>query len=70
MYNVGMRFFDGHGVSRDPAIAYKWLSLSADQGLPDARKALAALKDTMSGDQVARARGLLRQFRPGQRADR
>jgi hypothetical protein len=62
-YNVGMRYFEGHGVKPDQVAAYKWLSLAADQKLPDAAGALAALKNRISSEDLAKARSLLRDFK-------
>ncbi len=62
-YNVGMRYSEGHGIKADPVLAYKWLSLASGQGLPDAARALDALKQRMSSEQLARGRGLVSRFK-------
>jgi len=62
-YNVGMRYFEGHGVKPDPVAAYKWLSLSAAQHVPDAARALSALKDRISSEDRAKAQALIRDFK-------
>lgn len=41
--NIGAAFAEGLGVEADPALAYKWLKLSAEAGDPVGRRNLAAL---------------------------
>ncbi len=41
--NIGACFAEGLGVERDPALAVKWLTLSAEQGDPVGQRNLAAL---------------------------
>jgi TPR repeat protein len=62
-YNVGMRYYEGHSIKPDAVLAYKWLSLSAAQNLPDAARALESLSARMSRDQLNQARELIRQFK-------
>ncbi len=69
-YNVGMRYFEARGVKQDLGQAFKWLSLAADQGLPDAAQVLGSVKGRMSGEQLDKARQLVREFKPGSQSNR
>ncbi len=63
-YCAGRRLSEGRGVPRDLVQGYKWLRLAANQGQPDAAKALENLKDQLSSDQLATAKGLVKEFKP------
>jgi hypothetical protein len=76
-YNIGMLYAEGEGVRRDKVQAYKWLSLAAahfpseeadhrDHAIKN-RDAMAA---TMTGDQIAEAERLTRDWLPNSRTDR
>ena len=42
-YNLGIMYYSGKGVPRDPQEALKWFKLSASQGHPDAQYNLGVL---------------------------
>jgi uncharacterized protein len=48
-YNLGIMYRDGVGVAADRARATAWLRKSADNGLDDAKAALKALTELVSG---------------------
>lgn len=43
-YDLGLRYLEGKGVEKDPALAKKWLKKSADQGNAKAKEKLAELE--------------------------
>lgn len=51
--NIGACFAEGLGVERDPALALRWLSLSAESGDPVGQRNLAALH--FKGEGVAQS---------------
>ncbi len=51
-YNLGILYFTGRGVERDPAAAYRWTLAAAEQGHTAAQFNLASLLST--GDGVAK----------------
>lgn len=61
---LGTMYFFGQGVPRDYVQAYKWLHLAAQQGFQEAAKIRNAVAGQMSADQVRRAEGLARSWRP------
>ena len=53
--NVGSCFAHGHGVAADPALALRWLTLSAENGDPIGQRNLATLHgDARDADAAAR----------------
>ena len=63
-YNLGMRYYEGNGLTANPVDAFQWLSLAANQQMPDATKALEQLKRTMNRDQIAEGRRRVTEFAP------
>ena len=60
-YNLGLMYVDGQGVARDPIEAYVWLSLAAENGATG--RALRNLSDTLTAEQLARAKARLAERR-------
>jgi len=42
-YRLGMAYYKGTGVERDPALALKWIHRAAETGYPEAQYALGAM---------------------------
>ena len=61
-YSLGIMHKEGDGVPRDSVQAYMWLSLAAEQGVGKAVQARNALAGTMTKEQLARARALVKAF--------
>lgn len=54
-FNLGVLKEHGLGTSLDPIEAYKWFSLAATSGDSEAAKRRDALRDKLTGDQLAKA---------------
>jgi len=69
MFAVGQFYFDGlgNGFIRDHVRAYIWFTLADAQGDEDAQRMLTALEEDMAPKQVAEARRLAGQWKPGER---
>jgi TPR repeat protein len=70
MLGLGVMYSFGQGVKKDPVEAYKWLRLAADRlpQSPDRNRivgALDALAEGMNTDEVARAKALAKDWKPG-----
>jgi len=63
-YNLGMRYKEGKGVAQDPVEAYKWLSLAAAKGIPDATQAREALQQGMTRQQIKEGQSRAASFAP------
>src|SRR6056300_1298156 len=48
-FNLGRRYDNGEGVTRDNRTAVKWYSLAAEQGLADAQYSLAVMYEWGQG---------------------
>ena len=44
MFNIGVLYVNGNGVTRDYKEAMKWFELAANKGVAEAKSALADLK--------------------------
>lgn len=65
-YWLGIMYFEGKGVPRDPARAYLWLSLSAEKGNRAARTGRNGVARRMSADELVAARRLVAAARAGE----
>jgi TPR repeat protein len=63
-YNLGMRYMEAKGVAPDPVEAWKWLALAEAGGITDAKNAKDAVSSNLNSDQLARAKALVRDFKP------
>jgi TPR repeat protein len=62
--NLGALYGKGAGVSKDYVNAYKWRLLAAAQGEDLAKKAVTALENVMTPEQIAEGQQLAREFIP------
>ena len=60
---LGLHYYMGKGVIKDYVEAYKWINLSASQGNKIAEKSLGHLEKELSGEQIAEAQRLSREFK-------
>ena len=60
-FNLGLLYENGLGVEKNPVQAYRWYSAAAAGGDPGAAQALERLTPTLSADDLARAKELVRQ---------
>jgi TPR repeat protein len=64
-YWLGMMYYEGKGVPRDPLRAYMWLSLAAERGNRAAGIGLDAVVRRLSEDELGEARAMAADWRPG-----
>ncbi len=62
LYQLGLTYWAGRGVTPDYVIAHKWFNLAAMQGSREARDYRAELSAQMSADQIANAQRLAREW--------
>ena len=62
--NMGYMYANGLGVSEDYVLACKWWLLAASAGNEDARKFLVDLVNRMTREQIARAKKMVREWKP------
>jgi TPR repeat protein len=60
-FNLGLLYENGLGIQKDPVQAYRWYSAAASGGDPGAGQALERLMPTMTAEDLARAKDLVRQ---------
>jgi hypothetical protein len=58
-FNVGVMHYHGHGVARDPARAWAWLSLAAERGYPEMVEMADSVAAELNEAQQARGRRIL-----------
>ena len=68
-FNLGLMYHYGRGVLRDPVQAHKWYNLAASnqeeaQQRDESLNNRDSLAQQMTSDQIARARGLARSWKP------
>ena len=61
---LGICYGNGVGVPRDYVEAYKWLNLSAATDVEGAKETLTEIERKMTGEQIAEAQRLAREFKP------
>ena len=64
-YNLGSMYSHGQGVAQDDVEAHKWYNLAAGQGNADATRNRDIVAARMSPAQIAEARKLAREWKPG-----
>ena len=57
-YRIGFIYANGEGVPKNDIAAYMWFNLSAAQGDKEASKAMIALGEKMTTDQISEAQRL------------
>jgi hypothetical protein len=62
LYNLGLAYSTGQGVSVDYVAAHKWFNLAAMRGIEDARSWRSQLAREMSAGQIAEAQRLAREW--------
>ena len=60
-FNLGLLYENGLGVEKNPVMAYRWYSAAAAGGDSGSTQALERLTATLSADDLARAKDLVRQ---------
>ncbi len=68
-HNLGLLYIRGRGVPKDKVLAYMWLTLASERGRPDALKARDAMAGSMNPEQLAKARGLVGNWKPSSKAE-
>ena len=62
LYNLGLAYSTGQGVSVDYVAAHKWFNLAAMRGSEIAKSWRAQISAEMSSGQIAEAQRLAREF--------
>ena len=62
LYNLGLAYSTGQGVSVDYVAAHKWFNLAAMKGVNEARAWRAQISREMSSGQIAEAQRQARQW--------
>lgn len=69
-YMVGVLYYNGQGVSRNPTLAYGWIRLAANAGFAPAMDLEPRVRRTMDSEAVERSRALLDKFSESAVAER
>ncbi|HYM17014.1 MAG TPA: hypothetical protein VEU06_00500 [Micropepsaceae bacterium] len=62
LYNLGLAYSTGQGVSVDYVAAHKWFNLAAMKGIGEARNWRAQISREMSAGQIAEAQRQAREW--------
>ena len=62
LYNLGLAYSTGQGVSVDFVAAHKWFNLAAMKGVNEARGWRAQISEEMSAAQIAEAQRQAREW--------
>lgn len=62
LYNLGLAYSTGQGVSVDFIAAHKWFNLAAMRGVDEAKRWRAQISSEMSHLQIAEAQRLAREW--------
>ena len=62
LYNLGLAYSTGQGVSVDYVAAHKWFNLAAMKGVGEARNWRAQISREMSAGQIAEAQRQAREW--------
>jgi uncharacterized protein len=62
LYNLGLAYSTGQGVSVDYVAAHKWFNLAAMKGIEEARAWRAQISREMSSPQIAEAQRQAREW--------
>jgi TPR repeat protein len=68
LYNLGLAYSTGQGVSVDFVAAHKWFNLAAVRGVEEAKSWRAQISREMNATQIAEAQRLAREWLSGVRA--
>ena len=67
LYNLGLAYSTGQGVSVDFVAAHKWFNLAAVRGVEEAKSWRAQISREMNATQIAEAQRLAREWLSGLR---
>jgi TPR repeat protein len=62
LYNLGLAYSTGQGVSVDYVAAHKWFNLAAMRGVDEAKRWRAQISSEMNNSQIAEAQRLAREW--------
>ncbi|MCX6883110.1 MAG: hypothetical protein NTV12_11495 [Verrucomicrobia bacterium] len=62
--NLGVRYANGEGVTKDYVEGYMWFLLAGAQGGEDAKKNIEIMERKMTREQIAEGQKLAREFKP------
>ena len=62
MYNLGLAYSTGQGVSVDFVVAHKWFNLAALRGIDEAKSWRASIAKEMNTSQIAEAQRQAREW--------
>ena len=63
-HNLGVMYYNGTGVIKNPAQAHAWWSIAGARGFKEAKKNLVSLEKEMTAEQKAEATKLARELLP------
>jgi TPR repeat protein len=61
-HNLGVMYYNGTGVIKNPAQAHAWWSIAGSRGFKEAKKNLVSLEKEMTAEQKAEATKLAREL--------
>ena len=62
LYNLGLAYSTGHGVTQDYVAAHKWFNLAAMRGSDEAKSWRNQIAGEMNAGQIAQAQRLAREW--------
>ena len=62
LYNLGLAYSTGQGVTQDMVAAHKWFNLAAMRGVKEAKGWRNQIADEMNTGQIAEAQKLAREW--------
>ena len=62
LYNLGLAYSTGQGVTQDYVAAHKWFNLAAMRGVNEAKRWRNQIAEEMNAGQIAQAQKLAREW--------
>jgi hypothetical protein len=62
LYNLGLAYSTGQGVTQDYVVAHKWFNLAAMRGVNEAKGWRNQIAEEMNAGQIAQAQKLAREW--------
>ncbi|HXR94270.1 MAG TPA: hypothetical protein VN718_00215 [Rhizomicrobium sp.] len=62
LYNLGLAYSTGQGVTQDYVVAHKWFNLAAMRGINEAKSWRNQIAEEMNAGQIAQAQKLAREW--------
>jgi len=62
LYNLGLAYSTGQGVTQDYVAAHKWFNLAAMRGINEAKSWRNQIAEEMNSSQIAQAQKLAREW--------